>query len=72
MKQEGSYVIYSPKAEIPNIVYHTWHEAFMVADKKAKEENLAMYILKIDTIIEPKTEIKTELNTDVSHINKLI
>lgn len=57
MTQKDRYLIYSPKDDIFKTVYKAWHEAFIVADRKANEEDLPMYILKIDTIVKPKEEI---------------
>lgn len=71
MAINGNYLIYVSGGEMPKVVHHTWSDAWKEAERLAVKENKQAYILRVDTIVTPRQEIKTDIIVDLPKLDNL-
>lgn len=71
MAIKGNYLVYNPHGNKPQKIHHTWDDAWNEAERLAKIELENIYILKIDSIVVPRQEIKTKLMTNIPQLDSL-
>lgn len=71
MTLTGNYLVYVAGGDMPKMIHHEWSAAWHEAERLAVKENKQAYILKVDTIVTPRQEIKTDIITNVPKLDNL-